>query len=78
MSYMYYSVIGSLVTIIVAMIVSLCTPSEEYNRKLLHPMISQTPELSPEKPNSNCINNNNKEVLNNVSVVLKSAIPEKF
>lgn len=41
MSYMYYSVFGSIVTIGVGMIVSLCTPSEDYDPKLIHPMVSR-------------------------------------
>lgn len=67
MSYMYYSAFGSLVTVVVAMIVSLCTTSEEYDRKLIHPLISRTTELK-KKPN--------KEVLS--TVVPKSILPEKY
>lgn len=41
MTYMYYSVVGTLVTIIVAVIVSYFTASDDdtYDEKLLHPMV---------------------------------------
>lgn len=44
MSYMYYSVVGALVTVSVGCIVSLCTASDsdKYDRKLVHPMILRT------------------------------------
>lgn len=41
MSYMYYAVLGTFVTIIVAIIVSYCTASEEdaFDENLLHPCV---------------------------------------
>lgn len=41
MSYMYYSVFGSFLTVGVGIAVSLCTSSEDYDPKLIHPMISR-------------------------------------
>ena len=42
MSYMYYSVLGSIITVLVGAIVSLCTqsPGDVYDKKLIHPMLS--------------------------------------
>lgn len=67
MSYMYYSVFGSIVTITVGIIVSLCTTSEEYDRKLIHPFISRQTE-SVEKPN--------KVIIKTVPTL--QAVPEKY
>lgn len=41
MSYMYYSVLGAIVTVLVGSIVSLCTrdESDAYDKKLVHPMV---------------------------------------
>lgn len=41
MSYMYYSVLGTFVTVTVGCIISLCTESKEYDPKLIHPIISR-------------------------------------
>lgn len=56
MSYMYYSVFGSIVTVGVGAIVSLCTSSDDYDPKLIHPMISRrscNAESNCEKPPRN-------------------------
>lgn len=41
MSYMYYSVVGSLITVLVGCIVSLCTSdgNDKSNRQLVHPIL---------------------------------------
>lgn len=57
MSYMYYSVFGSIVCITVGCIVSLFTYTESYDSKLIHPIFSRfvdsetsISELDEEKP----------------------------
>lgn len=41
MSYMYYSVFGSFVCVVVGIIVSLFTNTESYDSKLVHPVVSR-------------------------------------
>lgn len=53
MSYMYYSVFGSFLTVAVGITVSLCTSSEDYDPKLIHPMISRRSFNACETPRRN-------------------------
>lgn len=41
MSYMYYSVFGTIVTILVGSLVSLCSETKEYDPKLIHPWLGR-------------------------------------
>lgn len=49
MSYMYYSVLGTVVTVSVGCIVSLCTETKEYDSKLIHPMLARRSDAINEK-----------------------------
>lgn len=53
MSYMYYSVFGSFLTVGVGITISLCTSKEDYDPKLIHPMISRMKFTACEKPMGN-------------------------
>lgn len=50
MSYMYYSVFGSIVTVVVGCIVSLMTTSDAYDSTLVHPMMSKFVKSKAELP----------------------------
>lgn len=50
MSYMYYSVFGSIVTVLVGCIVSLFTHTEGYDATLVHPMVSRFVKSKSELP----------------------------
>lgn len=50
MSYMYYSVFGSIVTVLVGCIVSLFTKSEGYESTLVHPSLSRFVKQKSELP----------------------------
>lgn len=84
MSYMYYSVLGSIVTVGVGMIVSLCTSSEEYDPKLIHPMISRKKCNAESK--SNCEKPVRKEkptspqtnIITSAAVSTSVTMPEKY
>lgn len=41
MSYMYYSVFGSIVTVVVGCVVSLLTKTKAYDSALVHPLVSR-------------------------------------
>lgn len=62
MTYMYYSVFGSFVTVIVGCIVSLLTRAEGYDSALVHPSLSQFVKsktqlpIVDEKPRQTIIN----------------------
>lgn len=82
MSYMYYSVFGSIVTVSVGMIVSLMTSSEEYDPKLIHPMISgrkHEAESNCEKParKENVITHTSN-VITSTAVSTSVTMPEKY
>lgn len=78
MSYMYYSVFGSIVTVGVGIIVSLCTTGDDYDPKLIHPMISRrthNAESNGEKPirKEKCVSHPTS-----VTTSTSVAIPEKY
>lgn len=50
MSYMYYSVFGSIVTVLVGCIVSLLTNTEGYDSALVHPSVSRFVKSKSELP----------------------------
>lgn len=50
MSYMYYSVFGSFVTIVVGCIVSLLTNTNAYDSTLVHPLVSRFVKSKAELP----------------------------
>lgn len=61
MSYMYYSVFGSIVTVFVGCIVSLLTRTSDYDSKLVHPILSRFVKSNPstmidEKPRQIIVN----------------------
>ena len=75
MSYMYYSVFGSIVTVLVGCIVSLFTNTEGYDSTLVHPTVSrfvksksELPTVNDEKPR--------REIFNQLSATDKQR--EKF
>lgn len=50
MSYMYYSVFGSFVTVVVGCIVSLFTNTKSYDSTLVHPLVSRFVKSKSELP----------------------------
>lgn len=50
MSYMYYSVFGSVVTVVVGCIVSLATNTKAYDSTLVHPLVSRFVKSKSELP----------------------------
>lgn len=61
MSYMYYSVFGSIVTVFVGTLVSLFTTTEDYDSNLIHPVLSRFVKKQPsamhdEKPRQVIVN----------------------
>lgn len=53
MSYMYYSVFGSIVTVVVGCIVSLLTNTKTYDSTLVHPTVSRFVRSKSELPMTN-------------------------
>lgn len=74
MSYMYYSVFGSFVTVIVGCIVSLLTNSHTYDSTLVHPTVSRFVRSKSELPITN--EKPHQAIINSLSVPEKQR--EKF
>lgn len=74
MSYMYYSVFGSIVTVVVGSIVSLLSNSKAYDPTLVHPMVSRFVKSKAELP---VVNEKPRQaIINSLSVPEKQR--EKF
>lgn len=74
MSYMYYSVFGSFVTVFVGCIVSLMTSSESYDSSLVHPMMSKFVKSKAELP---VVNEKPKIISHSISMISEKQ-REKF
>lgn len=64
MSYMYYSVFGSIVTVVVGCVVSLLTNTKEFDSKLIHPVLSRFVKPNP-TPDSSMIVEKPHQIISN-------------
>lgn len=71
MSYMYYSVFGSIVTVVVGCIVSLLTKGKDFDSKLIHPVLSRFVKSNP-TPDGSMINEKPHQI-----IVNSLSVPEK-
>lgn len=76
MSYMYYSVFGSIVTVVVGCIVSLLTDTKDFDSKLVHPVLSRFVKPNPTPDGSMIDEKPHQIIVNSLSTSEKQC--EKF